>query len=558
MTSPSFNLLDLPVLRVTSSERSMTSSIFDMTPEAEEVERAVRDGDMRTLRKFLQLHFPLQRDQSFRSLPVHTEARGSAMSSQHRDAPKSDSDYSDVLRDDSSGTHHSKDFLSVPPTTLQVMSLPNSLSSSPKSQRSSSVFTGDHSTSSQFCNLLHLAVFFDNPDALRLMLEHKLNPNEPGFQATDAHDDVIHFVLRKPVRGSGGEVCGEQSRLSCTDACQPRRFASMHALRLSAISERSSKPHCTGCNQLETWRCALNRSACQASNASSKKTTVCSCADTKRRTCNVKPCFPVFLPVAGSLINAASALSCCSLATLPPLFLAASLRRHNCAELLLEHGAAVDIVDIETGLTPLLCALIGRKDSSEKFDDLLEVLFKHGASLVSVTQHHLSEDVLRVQEIFDNVVQQSISSLQQAAFSRVTPPLPVEERPLLGLYRCSRLRTQVSQWRSAAQKRPHLRRLLDQGDVTLSEEHQEAVSLLSRASKKSKRPAASRTPSPRPPETSDVTTKNHSDVAMDRRDASIERASIHYFYLSGKQLCDPVFTMTSQNRHVLNICCRIL
>ena len=510
------HLLCPPELRVTASDHSMTSSIFDMTSEAEAVERAVAEGDVRAVRKFLSLHFAsVREDPSVRSVRSHdprTLNAGDATAEPVTSPREADENDSSVFEDDAreAGT------LLTVPLTLKARSLPASLSSSPGCLASSPLLfrcerLSDVAASFKFRNLLHLAVEAANATLLQLMLDRGLDANEPGCASTDA-DDVIRCVV---VRSSACNE-GHQARRTCLEGCHTDCVRRDERWRLSSGPCHSSKSHCTCRLRLETAGRPLNGKACQQPNASfvaAKKTSVCCSADTRGRTCKRKhdcqSCLPVPLPAAVSPISAAGSLSCARLAPLPPLFLAAWLLRADCAELLLDRGAAVNAVDIHTGVTPLVCAAISRLEAVDCFQKTVEALISHGASL---SRRQLGQHYGRIEQVFVQVLRQRVADLHQAAFGDVTTSTSAKRSSTL---RRSKLLERATLWRLAAENRLQRR----SEEECEEEPHDDSASRSTNLSKKSKRESTTS-------HLSVQDTRKRSRDVMDKRDASIERVRV--------------------------------
>lgn len=441
---------------------STTSSIFDLSSESERFDQALKENDIDALRKLLTVHLS-----RFNLVTVELSRSGTCRGVGPPSLPPAWDNWSFV--DSASNRTRSLSTVSIGRHSLYSL-LPSDHQQQPSSHKlshshplhsssSGAAPTGDgHAVTDDsrrdsscgtdnpegpvplvFRNALHLAIQYNSMEALNLLLVSGVDPNRSGTASTTGEPSASDRASGNRERGRG-----DNARVSFLDDSPAHKTSTDDVfLRpltpVEASYDRKFDP---------TARCSvLPRGSLR--RVKSLRTERCSVAVPSQRETVLRPseCHSQKsddAPLSGVALGAFYTSD--HLFTLPPLFLAVSLRNEMAVSLLLRYGASPTAID-SRGCSPL------HLSSSELFQSptCSTALLEYGAKVHlmnhdGVAPSHLSPDLaVRQTRILREHVQLIASSAHQVALGKAG----VENRKCPGS-------TEHSKFSAKFFRRPHL------------------------------------------------------------------------------------------------------
>lgn len=306
---------------------SITSSIFDMSYETEQLEKALRENDTYSIQKILQLHrakFPLD----FQSICSNFD-KSLSCESRSRRASRCVSNAS--------------------------------------SSRRESVATEYGDNPIIFKNSMHIAIKHNALEAAKLLLQYGIDPNSPTINIIPPPTTGIYGneIVTINVQGPSQDYVNiDTTNKLCLHHRQCRS-----GLSFSAISEHSNNSSYSDDGRASS---VVSGSLTRQGSAGINSSIRCR----RQNACLSATQVPEIIPEKS--IDLSSIYTQEELYSLPPVYLAVLQGRPSFVTLLLQHGAEPDICD-RHGYTPLHVAV--SRDHSNSANSCIRELLLYGAKI---------------------------------------------------------------------------------------------------------------------------------------------------------------------------------
>lgn len=312
---------------------SVTSSIFDLSYEGEVLDRAIRENDVKVIKKIMHIHsskFPLVRTAHVNGgFPNDKLSALDSVSGNSQPRPSIHS-----MGMERPVIENRRD--SAQPRGSQQLN-PMSLISDMRRESSATENT-DSGIPLIFRNALHVAIQHNAIDVLGVLLASGVDPNEPGLNFSSEGrrcSSISEILLPREKRDVRFQL--SQNEFSSNECASENQTDSFNG-KCEADPRSPADPGLVSCPTESKWS-AITRTA---STRGSKRTAAAAAAVSstqQQQQLNTDLDF-------GSIYTAEK------LQELPPLFLAAAQRNAKTVRLLLQFGASPNIRD-DLGCTPL-------------------------------------------------------------------------------------------------------------------------------------------------------------------------------------------------------------
>ncbi|ELT88361.1 hypothetical protein CAPTEDRAFT_195646 [Capitella teleta] len=362
---------------------SITSSIFDLSYEGEVLDRAIRDNDIKVIKKIIHVHsgkFPLVRTAHVNGgFPVDKLSAVDSVSyvSQLRQTPLPPGELPEAA-----SARRDSILQQQQPRGSQQLNPWTALADARR--ESSATENTDSVVPLIFRNAVHVAIQHNALDVLGVLLASGVDPNEPGLNFS-----------------SEGRRCSSISEILLPREKRDVRFQLSQTSEVSPSDNSSDSPNCAKCDSVSRTDVGLPASPSAPASQGERRD-----SRTLNRTAAAAAAAAAVPTSKGALgaTNASadfdfgSTYTAERLQELPPLFLAAAQRNVKTVRLLLQFGAAPNVHD-DLGCTPLhLSACVD-------FQSWLcaVALLEYGAQVDAVNRfgvspRHLSPDLQKEQQ----------------------------------------------------------------------------------------------------------------------------------------------------------------